>query len=1107
MDTVDGASDAEVAMESSSDPMPGAASVPSGALTASDATVPITEAAEPMGVESEQMREQEEDREERAASGGSGGEEDEEEAVLLLPTASNPIEDTSSGDADGSAAAPLDDADAADAADASATATSVFTKCEDGAGPVATDTAAPAAPPNAPASTAAPAAAPAGELTSEQALELVAQVEELRRKKSSGGFTLFGWKMTWIMRPRSGVGDMCVIDPRSGGKIHSVIGLKRRLGLVASAELPPPPPMPPPPSASGADGLPTGAAAAAAATAARSRRRAGLTEQQVEELLTAVEAMRRRPHDTDEWCHGWRLIYTLRGPGASARGDMTVVDPLDGQKIFSLVGLQRKLAGDEDQYDALMRRARHAVALANGEDPSDLGSGARKRRRQVNALVDGLTEHELSYMRDRPKRERTAVNYAEANSSREGGARLGDLVLACADEHADGLARGLGADKGDCFAGVDAVTLAWGVYHRQRRLAAMAGREKAGADTLPLGHVRMAIAALLRSGKLRRRLASAAHLADKGSVGHTLQMLVLHSLQVESDADAPWTLPPLGADAAAAAADAGEAEAGDAPPEGGGAPAGAASHVWKGVTPSAVPGVGGASLVGRMVDIWWGGDCCFYRARVTGFNAVRRATGYRDAAAGSHVVVYEQSGLRCVEMLEGVGEPLVWRLVPESDDPHAGGGGGGGGVELDEVVLDAATADDDEEEAEGDVDDGEAALAADGSKDEEGDEGEGVPRVTIKCGGCLPVGSVGTAAHAARAKVQKALRRPRQLIGAQIEIYWDGENEWFVADVLDYVATNATHLVEYTQDGEQEYIDLKDESVSWRFTPSADVVPCAGGGGDEAEEPAAKAAVKAEAAEAEDAAEDGGEGEVAAKVEASDGDESAGKSDSDEDGSADAKPMAGRKPAPSAGPATSDEWRAKGARIENLVTLNTIRGQMPVNASEPMGFAAPPGWELHVPPPAPEGGARRRAAPRWVRLGRTRAGRPSVVDTRAELDEVLEEEARARGGTPSLGQLIDGQWQIRRKALDEALEWVLAQLIGAGLVVCLSGEDAGKASSTVFGAANLYVRGEPFPRRAKASKEEEEEEMEPEEELCDFELQRLRNIERNKELLRQLGLA
>ena len=65
-----------------------------------------------------------------------------------------------------------------------------------------------------------------------------------------------------------------------------------------------------------------------------------LTDAQAEELLAAVEAMRRRPSNTDEYLHGWRLIYSLRAAGSSSRGDMTAIDPRDGQKIYSLVGLR-----------------------------------------------------------------------------------------------------------------------------------------------------------------------------------------------------------------------------------------------------------------------------------------------------------------------------------------------------------------------------------------------------------------------------------------------------------------------------------------------------------------------------------------------------------------------------------------------------------------------------------------------------------------------------------------------------------------------------------------------------------------------------------------------
>ena len=61
---------------------------------------------------------------------------------------------------------------------------------------------------------------------------------------------------------------------------------------------------------------------------------------------------------------------------------------------------------------------------------------------------------------------------------------------------------------------------------------------------------------------------------------------------------------------------------------------------------------------------------------------------------------------------------------------------------------------------------------------------------------------------------------------------------------------------------------------------------------------------------------------------------------------------------------------------------------------------------------------------------------------------------------------------------------------------------------------NTYVCGEPFPKPAKPGGgkrkrdgEEEEEEEEAEEQLADIEVERLKNIERNKEILRQLGLA
>ena len=65
--------------------------------------------------------------------------------------------------------------------------------------------------------------------------------------------------------------------------------------------------------------------------------------------------------------------------------------------------------------------------------------------------------------------------------------------------------------------------------------------------------------------------------------------------------------------------------------------------------------------MGKRVDVWWNGDGAFRAASVTGYNAERGATGYSDAAAGTHVLRYD-SGLRVLERLEFGGEPQLWRL-------------------------------------------------------------------------------------------------------------------------------------------------------------------------------------------------------------------------------------------------------------------------------------------------------------------------------------------------------------------------------------------------------------------------------------------------------------
>jgi hypothetical protein len=68
-----------------------------------------------------------------------------------------------------------------------------------------------------------------------------------------------------------------------------------------------------------------------------------LNNAQKERLLAAIEEMRRSSRNVNTRCLGWRLEYTLRKNGGTTRGDMMAVDPADGQKLFSIVSVKRKL--------------------------------------------------------------------------------------------------------------------------------------------------------------------------------------------------------------------------------------------------------------------------------------------------------------------------------------------------------------------------------------------------------------------------------------------------------------------------------------------------------------------------------------------------------------------------------------------------------------------------------------------------------------------------------------------------------------------------------------------------------------------------------------------
>ena len=496
-----------------------------------------------------------------------------------------------------------------------------------------------------------------------------------------------------------------------------------------------------------------------------------------------------------------------------------------------------------------MQKAKHSAATELGEEPN-----ASRKRRRHDGLDLGLFE------RDREKRNRTVVNYAEKQNASGGGLRTSDVILACLDVHAHAIKPVLGTALGgeltassasaasasatdaastsasassaapgagaaasapvvtdnasSYYAGLDYLSIALEVHAMQQ------GRHSAasGSENVPLGAVRHTMSQLLRSGRLRRRLVTPAQMkltttthADEGSGGeqadagggtaYALKMIILNTIQVESDEGAPWAL---------------------AAPEAAGADDSARTHVWKGVTPMTLPQVRGAALVGKRVDVWWAGNGCFFPAYVTGYNARRRGTAYTDGAAGTHVLLYD-NGLRAIEHLETAGEPQLWRLLdggesvladeemdPEVVDDRFSGGVTGAVIEEMEVEMEMVESDGD-------------------------DDTEPPKLVTIRCKGCMPVGSVGTAAHAARKEAVEAAAAAKaataaeaaaeaeakaaaeaaeaaeieaakggaeslppveSLVGRRIEVYWPGDKAWYACDVLDYVAVDGTCFVQ-----------------------------------------------------------------------------------------------------------------------------------------------------------------------------------------------------------------------------------------------------------------------------------------------------------------------
>ena len=342
----------------------------------------------------------------------------------------------------------------------------------------------------------------------------------------------------------------------------------------------------------------------------------GLSEAQIDELFEAIAAMRKAAKATEFVKHGWTLQWKVRqNQGGSTRGDMCIIDPRDGQKIYSIVGLKRKmgLRGVEPPQPAMRRQL-------EGDDATI--------DRQLGGLWDVSTE-ELLNLDPKSRRGRAAKpNYAEASGETGRGPRMPEQVLA-ALQRID--------PEGNDGADFAALALEIGTAQQQD------GTLEEGAPP-PFNAVRQALTGMLRTGRLRRRLASQPPVRP-GDTASALRALVLSNLQVEHDADAPWSL---------------EAEVkGDDESR---------THVWKGLTPSYLPRCRRAALVGRRVEIWWAGDGRFHAAKVTRY-CRRDGDGGPDCDKGCHVVEYEGTGLCAIEPLEiGDQEPQQWRLVGPLDD-------------------------------------------------------------------------------------------------------------------------------------------------------------------------------------------------------------------------------------------------------------------------------------------------------------------------------------------------------------------------------------------------------------------------------------------------------
>ncbi|KAL1524033.1 hypothetical protein AB1Y20_018947 [Prymnesium parvum] len=351
-----------------------------------------------------------------------------------------------------------------------------------------------------------------------------------------------------------------------------------------------------------------------------------LSDEQKEAILEEIARMRKVIRNQEKLLFGWKLQFTVRACDKS-RADLCCVPP-SGEKIFSVIGVKRKL-GLVSTAPAEPRRAAPTDAT-----PAAAAAAAA-------AAESGLV------LPEGQRRARPRVNYAEFERAERAPA-LRDLVL----EQVGGGEREL-------------VGIAEAVH---------ASGERNGA-TPPLRHVGLALRSLLRSGRLRRRLARlpAAAAAGRTTEG-ALCAVLFGALQLEEAEGAPWQLAAEEEEGGGGGVSGGGASGGEAS---GGEASGGAEQKQAKLEPSEEPrGLeapsthsGGEGEEAQLMRV---------RLRLGGEEILRDAAAphaVRSAKADAEKRVREMVDNDGSEMDESEADDDE----SEADDDESGGGGGGGG--------------------------------------------------------------------------------------------------------------------------------------------------------------------------------------------------------------------------------------------------------------------------------------------------------------------------------------------------------------------------------------------------------------------------------------------